>query len=758
MPFASAKQKRYLRWKRPDVYEQIASHDSRVAKSDDEVLADFFGVHDIYGSWVSKEDGSEDGRSTARTVGAVAGATAAAAGTGAVVHRAIGQQDAGVPLSRRGRRVRRKLARKEGKVVNLSPGQFRAVAEGQGWSGRSKSAAVARGMRWRKGGDRKGPTKVTVYSNRVVQHGGSNKAQARAMRGRRIPVRVVGVKEGMPSTLPRFAARAADRRTQAYRRDLKETTRSTPGRIKREASAYRAGRTTVRAVLRKADDKSDSRRKQIAAGATAAAAGTAAATIPVKRTKPGADAKKVRAKLTSPLRPGGRAKLTAREFASVNGGRGYRFSNDKYTARLAGAMGRGKVKQNRLVMDIYDDAIMQRDGAHRAHASAMLGRKIKVKAVRHRGPAPKHSSLAGRVGYDVARKRHAKRLKEPPRTVRQLERYGGRVGPVSRALTEAQARASQTAYKSPTVSPKNAGAVAAPLVLAAAAGGAAVHRHRKADKVEKQSKHQLRAKRVAEGSLPTGSAVGGLKVKGHVVGDANYYPNVETQFSDSSGRKVGQAKTMSMPGKRYMVSSMELDPSARGTGAGRQAQKQFIDNAAKSKDVRRAYMLAAGGGSRSSNQMSGARAWRADKRMRYVPGAGILTNVDRTQVASLDRKQRRRARVYVARTRVGLARPHALHGDKVPRGLDAETADALRNTSWGGSVKGRAPSHGKRLAVAGAAAYGVSRGAKALRARGAEQRAKAVRRRNTRIAIGAGGTAAALGTGAAVAGSRRERS
>lgn len=138
--------------------------------------------------------------------------------------------------------------------------------------------------------------------------------------------------------------------------------------------------------------------------------------------------------------PGGRTRLKVSDFAEVSGGRGYRPKNDQYTARLARAMKAGdkRAKQNRLVLDIYDNNVVQRDGAHRAEAAAMLGRKIKVKAVRHKGEkAPKHMTGINAIRDEFVQGRQRNRLKTLGRSgglsSYELERRAGGAKPPNKA-------------------------------------------------------------------------------------------------------------------------------------------------------------------------------------------------------------------------------------------------------------------------------------------------------------------------------------
>jgi hypothetical protein len=145
--------------------------------------------------------------------------------------------------------------------------------------------------------------------------------------------------------------------------------------------------------FRKAEQKKD---RSHLGSAAAGAAGTGVvglAALPGPRSPMTNRGRGVRRELVRSARFGGRKRLSTAKFAEISGGRGYRPDNDQYTARMAQAMKKGKIKQNRIILDIYDDNVVQRDGAHRAHAAAMLNRKIKVRAIRHKGEkAPKHIS------------------------------------------------------------------------------------------------------------------------------------------------------------------------------------------------------------------------------------------------------------------------------------------------------------------------------------------------------------------------------
>lgn len=181
-------------------------------------------------------------------------------------------------------------------------------------------------------------------------------------------------------------------------------------------------------------------------------------------------------------RLGGNTKLKSSEFAEISGGRGWRPQNNPYTARMALSMKKGKVKQNRLVLDVYDDNVVQRDGAHRAHAAAMLDRKIKVKAVRHKGEkAPKHMTGINALRDEIVQGRHRSRLKKLGRSgglkTSELQSMSSKLRdtPAQRLVARSSSKASASGV------PKFAGKYVSPVGAAAGAGvlaasGYAAHR------------------------------------------------------------------------------------------------------------------------------------------------------------------------------------------------------------------------------------------------------------------------------------------
>lgn len=84
-------------------------------------------------------------------------------------------------------------------------------------------------------------------------------------------------------------------------------------------------------------------------------------------------------------------KLKPKDWAEISGGRGPRKMNDEYTARMTLAMKKGKLPPGGTRVKVYGDTVKQMDGIHRAQASSMLGRRVKVE-VGHRTnkKAPKY--------------------------------------------------------------------------------------------------------------------------------------------------------------------------------------------------------------------------------------------------------------------------------------------------------------------------------------------------------------------------------
>jgi hypothetical protein len=171
--------------------------------------------------------------------------------------------------------------------------------------------------------------------------------------------------------------------------------------------------------------------------------------------------------------PGGRMSLKTSDFAEVSGGRGYRPQNNAYTAKLAQSMRSGAVKQNRLVLDVYDNNVVQRDGAHRAHAAAMLGRKVKVQVKRHKGEkAPRHATAINAIRDEFVQGRQRDRLKTLGRTNgmsrHQLDQLAAthKGGRVMGSTTSLMSRASGKGV--PAVTPKKLA------IVGASAGGGAL--------------------------------------------------------------------------------------------------------------------------------------------------------------------------------------------------------------------------------------------------------------------------------------------
>ena len=224
--------------------------------------------------------------------------------------------------------------------------------------------------------------------------------------------------------------------------------------------------------------------RSAAIGAGALAGGTSVA-VPTPRSPMTNRGRGVYRKLERRARiPDGRTSLKISDFAEVSGGRGYRPRNDAYTAKLAQAMGRGEVKQNRLVLDLYDNNVVQRDGAHRAHAAAMLGRKVKVQVKRHKGEkAPKHATAINAIRDEFVQGRQRNRLKTLGRTNglsgHQLNELAGKYksGRALGATTSLMSQTSKTGK--PVVTPKKLAVAGAGLAGGAMLGAAATPRKRR---------------------------------------------------------------------------------------------------------------------------------------------------------------------------------------------------------------------------------------------------------------------------------------
>ena len=515
------------------------------------------------------------------------------------------------------------------------------------------------------------------------------------------------------------------------------------------------------------------------AGVGAAAAGAAGVSvIPRKRRDLSNKAAPVHAKLKRRTYIGGRASLSGREFAEVNGGRGYRAQNNAYTARLALAMKEKRVKQNRLVLDVYDNAVLQRDGAHRAQAKVMLGEKVKVKAVRHKGQAPRYPSLIHSVLGESAKTRQRKRLRkhyDSPPSTKALRKKAEKYGPFTNRIAVLQSKASAPGSVLSTVRGK--AAVAAGTATVVGGGAAAVNSLRRPkDEIDKAggsladravmriatmsqkrrfpivSRHYDRkAEKMAHDILPVGSVHGKAEVAGHKVYRGNMPGSrsvTTTLVKPGTKEEIGSAATVTYPTKRFMVDHMQLDPAHRGGGTGQKMLEAMTSNARKSKRVRAAHFMAFGNSTPELGGMSGARAWRRGD-TKYTLGMGQKPNFDADQVEALKNlkpQDQASARRYMERSRKGRQKPSDLAGSNKPDYMSNEAAEVVRGTPWFATVKGgnRTPEH---AAIATGAAVGAGTGIRAInRSRNAK---KALVRRKKRNRIIAG---TAVGTGATAAG------
>lgn len=256
--------------------------------------------------------------------------------------------------------------------------------------------------------------------------------------------------------------------------------------------------------------KKDGReRSHLASGAIGAGGAATAATVglPAPRSPMTNRGRGVRRELVRSARVGGRKKLSTAKFAEISGGRGYRPDNDQYTARMAQAMKKGKVKQNRIILDIYDDNIVQRDGAHRAHAAAMLNRKIKVKAIRHKGEkAPKHISGINMIRDEIVQAGQRSRLKKLGRSgglgERALDALASDKGPkwshkLKKKIAHQSSKASSSGVPKKILGMKNPAGAAAGTAIALGTGGILAARRRSAGKVEKAMPRFRRARAAA---------------------------------------------------------------------------------------------------------------------------------------------------------------------------------------------------------------------------------------------------------------------
>lgn len=170
----------------------------------------------------------------------------------------------------------------------------------------------------------------------------------------------------------------------------------------------------VSKATRVEEAKEKGRMEGLAAGAGVAGGGATAYKLakPVSYLPLDRKGQKVHAKLQRSRKT--HVKLRPKEWAAIAGGRGGRVENDAYTANMARALRQGKLPKGGTQVRVYGNTVKQVGGAHRAQASSMLGRRVRVEVVgRSHKAAPRLPAFIGNrenLGTKLQRERlHATR-------------------------------------------------------------------------------------------------------------------------------------------------------------------------------------------------------------------------------------------------------------------------------------------------------------------------------------------------------------
>jgi hypothetical protein len=204
-------------------------------------------------------------------------AVTAAGGAGAVVAASQLRPKRDMPLSRRGQKVQRKLARSKKSTVKLSPKDWAAISGGLG-NRRENDAYTARlAQAIRSGKVKQGGTTARVYGDTVRTTGGHHRAYAASMLGRKVPVRVTHRTERRAMPLPAFQARRMKRGTIATREALVRNRNMGRRELNRLAASYSpaAERINSNNLLRRTQGRAGLAAGVLGTGALAAASGKA---------------------------------------------------------------------------------------------------------------------------------------------------------------------------------------------------------------------------------------------------------------------------------------------------------------------------------------------------------------------------------------------------------------------------------------------------------------------------------------------------
>jgi hypothetical protein len=179
----------------------------------------------------------------------------------------------------------------------------------------------------------------------------------------------------------------------------------------------------------------------VGGGATAYKLARPVSYIPLDRRGQKVHAKLQRSKKTH-------VKLRPKDWASIAGGRGGRVENDAYTANMARALRKRQLPKGGTQVRVYGNTVKQIGGAHRAQASSMLGRRVRVEVVgRSPKAAPRLPALIGNrenLGATLQRQR----LKETRRMGRRdINRLANSYTARAAKRNAAKSKAEDVAFK-----------------------------------------------------------------------------------------------------------------------------------------------------------------------------------------------------------------------------------------------------------------------------------------------------------------------
>lgn len=169
-----------------------------------------------------------------RNAVALGAAGTGAAALGAAKLRPVRDQ----PLSRKGQKVQRKLARSKKETVKLKPKEWAAISGGLGGRRQNDAYTARLAQAIRSGKVKAGGTTARVYGDTVRTTGGHHRAYASSMLGRKVPVKITHRSEKKAPPLPAFLARRSAAGTNMQRLKLAENRNMSRRQLNRLAASY----------------------------------------------------------------------------------------------------------------------------------------------------------------------------------------------------------------------------------------------------------------------------------------------------------------------------------------------------------------------------------------------------------------------------------------------------------------------------------------------------------------------------------------